>query len=95
MGCLALVVVVSLLGVFGQGARTTDAILQIIGDIAPGSAADTLRQPIEQLVQSPSAGFALIVGILGALWSASGYIGAFGRAMNRIYEVDEGRPVWK
>lgn len=47
------------------------------------------------MVESPSAGFALIVGIAGALWSASGYIGAFGRAMNRIYEVEEGRPVWK
>jgi len=91
----ALVVVVSLLGVFGQGRRTSETILQLIGDVVPGSAADTLRQPIEQLVQAPSAGFALALGILGALWSASGYVGAFGRAMNRIYEVDEGRPVWK
>jgi len=91
----ALVVVVSLLGVFGQGQSTTDAVLQIVGDLGPASAVDTLRGPIQQLVESPSAGFALIVGILGALWSASGYVGAFGRAMNRIYEVDEGRPVWK
>ena len=91
----ALVVVVSLLGVFGQGQRTTDAVLQIVGDLGPASTVDTLRGPIQQLVESPSAGFALIVGILGALWSASGYVGAFGRAMNRIYEVDEGRPVWK
>ena len=68
----ALVVVVSLLGVFGQGQRTTDAVLQIVGDLGPASAVDTLRKPIQQLVESPSAGFALIVGILGALWSASG-----------------------
>ena len=91
----ALVVVVSLLGVFGQGQRTTDAVLQIVGQLGPASAVDTLRTPIQQLVESPSAGFALIVGILGALWSASGYVGAFSRAMNRIYEVEEGRPVWK
>ncbi len=91
----ALVVIVSLLGVFGQGQRTTDSILQMLGEVAPGAAADTLRAPIEQLVESPSAGIALIVGLLGALWSASGYIGAFGRAMNRIYEIDEGRPIWK
>jgi membrane protein len=91
----ALVVVVSLLGVFGQGQRTTDAVLQIIGDVGPSSAVDTLRAPIQQLVESPSAGFALVVGIAGALWSASGYVGAFGRALNRIYEVEEGRPVWK
>ena len=56
---------------------------------------ETLRDPIAQLVETPSAGMALVLGILGAVWSASGYIGAFGRAMNRIYEVEEGRPVWK
>ena len=81
-------VVVSLLGVFGQGQRTTDAVLQIVGQLGPASAVDTLRTPIQQLVESPSAGFALIVGVLGALWSASGYVGAFSRAMNRIYEVE-------
>ncbi|MET0700057.1 MAG: YihY/virulence factor BrkB family protein [Mycobacterium sp.] len=91
----ALVVVVSLLGVFGQGQRTTEAVLEIVGDVGPASAVDTLRAPIQQLVEAPSAGFALVVGILGAVWSASGYIGAFGRAMNRMYEVEEGRPVWK
>ena len=91
----ALVVMVSLLGVFGQGQRTTDALLEMVGQLGPASVVDTLRGPIQQLVESPSAGFALIVGIGGALWSASGYIGAFGRALNRIYEVEEGRPVWK
>ena len=91
----ALVVVVSLLGVFGQGKTTTDAILQIAGEVGPSSAVDVLRGPIEQLVQSPTAGVTLVIGIVGALWSASAYIGAFGRAMNRIYEIEEGRPVWK
>lgn len=91
----ALVVVVSLLGVFGQGKTTTDAILQIVGEVGPSSGVDILRSPIEQLVQSPTAGLTLVIGIVGAVWSASGYIGAFGRAMNRIYEIDEGRPVWK
>ncbi|ORB26675.1 YihY/virulence factor BrkB family protein [Mycolicibacterium parafortuitum] len=91
----ALVVVMSLLGVIGQGARTADAILQIVDDISPGAAVDVLRDPIQQLVDSPSAGFTLVAGIIGALWSASGFVGAFGRAMNRIYEVDEGRPGWK
>ena len=36
-----------------------------------------------------------VAGLLGALWSASGYVNAFGRAMNRVYEIDEGRPIWK
>jgi membrane protein len=91
----ALIVVVSLLGVFGQGQRITDAMLQIVGDLAPASAVDTLGTPIQQLIESPSAGLALIVGILGAVWSASGYVRAFSRAMNRIYEIEEARPVWK
>jgi membrane protein len=91
----AVLVVVSLLGVFGQGRRTTDAVLDIVSDLAPASTVDTLRPTIQQLVESPSAGLALVLGIVTALWSASGYVGAFGRAMNRIYEVPEGRPVWK
>ncbi len=91
----ALLVLVSLLGVFGRGHQTVDAVLETASGVVPGEAMELLRKPIEQLVQSPSAGVALIIGVLGALWSASGYVGAFGRAMNRIYEIDEGRPVWK
>ena len=91
----ALLVMVSLLGVFGQGKRTTNAVLRIVGDLGPSSVVDTLHAPVQQLVDSPSAGFALVAGLLGALWSASGYVGAFGRAMNRIYGFEEGRPIWK
>ena len=91
----ALLVMISLLGVFGQGGRTTDAILDIVADLLPASAVDTLRPTIQQLVAAPSAGLALVIGVLTALWSASGYVGAFGRAMNRVYDKEEGRPVWK
>jgi membrane protein len=90
-----LIAVFSLLGVLGQSQATADTILGIVDDVAPGGTADALRGPVEQLASSPGAGFALISGILVALWSASGYVGAFSRAMNRIYEIDEGRPVWK
>jgi len=91
----ALLALVSLLGIFGQGQKTVDSVLQMVDDLGPSSAVDTLRGPVEQLVDAPSAGFALVIGLLGALWSASGYVGAFGRAMNRMYEVEEGRPIWK
>jgi membrane protein len=91
----ALVALVSLLGVFGQGQSTVDSLLEIVDQVGPSSAVDSLRPTIEQLSSSQGAGIALVVGLLGALWSASGYVGAFGRAMNRIYEVGEGRPVWK
>src|SRR4051794_39489207 len=54
----AVLVVVSLLGVFGQGRRTTDAVLDVVSDLAPASAVDTLRPTVQQLVESQSAGFA-------------------------------------
>ncbi|MGX9898804.1 YihY/virulence factor BrkB family protein [Arthrobacter sp. SA17] len=87
----ALLALVSLLGVFGQAERTTSGLLDIVQGIAPGGTVDFIRQPVEELVNSPAAGFTLVFGIVTALWSASGYVGAFGRAMNRIYETDEGR----
>jgi membrane protein len=90
----ALLAVVSLLGVFGQGKRTTDAITSFIHSHATPEVANFLQGPIQQLASSSKAGLALIIGIVGALWTASGYVGAFGRAMNRIYEVGEGRPIW-
>ncbi|HJD50551.1 MAG TPA: YihY/virulence factor BrkB family protein, partial [Candidatus Rothia avistercoris] len=54
-----------------------------------------LEEPITQLTSSNAAGLALVTGMVGALWTASGYIGAFGRSMNKIYGVVEGRPIWK
>jgi membrane protein len=91
----ALLALVSLLGIFGQGESTTKALLDMVRQLGQGQAADQLRGPITQMTQTGSAGFALVFGLLGALWSASGYVGAFGRALNRVYQVDEGRPVWK
>jgi membrane protein len=90
-----LLAVVSILGLFGDPSKTIDTLLQIIGNVGSKDVADLLRSPIEGLVRSPAAPVTFIVGILGALWSASGYVGAFGRAMNRIYNVREGRPIWK
>lgn len=91
----ALIAIFSLLGVIGQGQAAADAVLDIIGSVAPGGTADIVRDPIEQFASSPAAGFALVSGIVLAIWSASGYVGAFSRAMNRIYEIPEGRPFWK
>ncbi|RWZ83749.1 YihY/virulence factor BrkB family protein [Glutamicibacter sp. HZAU] len=91
----ALLAVVSLLGVAGQAENMTRNILSLLGELASLEVVETLRQPIEQLASAPSAGLALFAGLLGALWSASGYVGAFGRAMNQIYEVAEGRPFYK
>ena len=91
-GLLALV---SILGLVGQAESTTNTLLDLLGEFAPESAVEVLKGPITQLTSSSSAGLALIIGIAGALWSASGFVKAFGRSMNRIYEVEEGRPAWK
>ena len=91
----AMIAIFALLGLLGQRGDATDAILGIINSVAPGESADALRGPIEDLSNSPAKGFALVSGILLAIWSASGYVGAFSRAMNRIYEIPEGRPIWK
>jgi membrane protein len=90
-----LIALVSLLGVVGQGKSATNAMMGIIKQVAPGSTAQLLQGPIQNAVNSPASGFALVAGIVLAIWSASGYVGAFSRAMNRIYEIDEGRPFWK
>lgn len=91
----ALLALVSLLGIFGQTEKTTSVLLEIAQGFAPAETVEAIRQPIEQLSSNSAAGLTLVVGIVTALWSASGYVGAFGRAMNRVYEIDEGRPFIK
>jgi membrane protein len=89
-----MIVFVSLLGIFGdQG--TIDSLLKIIEDLAPGDAAKTFEGAIEGAVNSSKAGLAFVIGVALALYSASGYIGAFSRATNDIYEASETRPFWK
>ena len=90
-----LLALVSLLGVFGQGQQTADGIKRLIDTYAPAELADLLGDTITGLATQSGAGLALVTGLAGALWAASGYVGAFSRAMNRIYEVEEGRPFWK
>lgn len=91
----ALLALVSLLGVFGDGSRTVDSLMDVAARFVPSSALSLIQPVIASIVQTQAAGFALLTGVLVALWSASNYINAFSRAMNRIYEVDEGRPIWK
>ena len=90
-----LIALMSLVGLVGQGQESAKTVLKVLRDVGATSAADTLEPTLTGLSASSGAGVALLVGLLAALWSASGYVGAFGRAMNRMYEVGEGRPVWK
>ncbi len=92
----ALIAMVSLLGIFGDPQTTTAKLTEIITEIGPESGAETFKGPIESIVENQTAaGFAFVFGLALALWSASGYVGAFIRASNVIYETPEGRPFWK
>ena len=90
----ALIVLVSILGLIGESA--TQPLIDNLGAVAPGPAKEIFTSAIENLQgDRGAAGVLFIVGILAALWSASGYVAAFMRASNAIYDMPEGRPIWK
>jgi membrane protein len=90
----ALLAAVSILGLFGSDA--IEPLLENVGTLAPGPVKDILERALRGLEQSQgSAGLFTIIGIALAIWSASGYVGAFMRASNAVYDIREGRPIWK
>ena len=91
----AILAITSLIGLVGDPQTTTANLLKIVDKLGPSSAVHTFAKPVQQLAHSQAAGPALIFGLLLALWSASGYVAAFSRAANAIYEVEEGRPFYK
>jgi membrane protein len=89
----ALIALVSILGLVGHSA--TQPLITNLGHVAPGEAKKILTSAINNLQHSRgAAGVLFFVGLGGALWSASGYIAAFMRASNSIYDIEEGRPFW-
>lgn len=92
----ALIAFVSIVGVFGDPVATTRKLTDIVTAVGPSSSADTFSGPIRSITSNRGAAGVLFFAGLGvALWSASGYIGAFMRASNVVYETPEGRPFWK
>jgi membrane protein len=91
-----LIALVAIVGLFGDPQSTTKTVTDIVTRIGPQSGAQTFRGPIESITSHRgSAGILFVVGLATAVWSASGYIGAFIRASNVVYESPEGRPFWK
>lgn len=88
----ALLLLVSLLGVVGE--KATKSILDNLEQLAPGPAREILRDAVDE-IQRGGGGFLAIVSLLAAVWAASGYVAAFIRTANHVYDVPEGRPVWK
>jgi membrane protein len=90
-----LLVLVSLIGLAGPD--TVKTLTDNLSRAAPGSVRDIMTTAVQTLqqTQNSTAGLLALVGLATALWSASGYIAAFMRASNAIYDVPEGRPIWK
>ncbi|MCK1803923.1 YihY/virulence factor BrkB family protein [Nocardia zapadnayensis] len=86
-----LIALVSILSLFGQSGQTVTAVLDQVQGVVPEDTWNSVRPPLESVLTAPAPGLGLIIGLLVALWSASGYVKAFGRAMNTIYDVPEGR----
>ena len=90
----ALLALVSVLGLIGHSA--TEPLIDNLHSLAPGPATQIVTDAIRNLQNGRgAAGVLFVIGIVGAIWSASAYVGAFMRASNAIYDIDEGRPIWK
>jgi YihY family inner membrane protein len=90
----SMLVIVSLLGL--GGASLSRDLVTNVGDLAPGAVKQVLTNALTELQRGRSgASLAALLGLAAALWSASGYVGAFMRACNAVYDVPEGRPIWK
>lgn len=87
-----LIALVALLGVLGQYPQTFDAVLKILGSVAPSTTVQTVSVPIRQIItHKGGAGALLGVGLAGAVWAASGYVGTFSWAANVLWEAKRGR----
>ncbi|MET9323549.1 YihY/virulence factor BrkB family protein [Streptomyces sp. NPDC003038] len=90
----ALLVLVSILGLAGRS--VTQQVLDNLQTLAPGAARDIITSAVQQLQGNSGIGSIMaLVGVAIAVWSASGYVAAFIRASNAVYDMPEGRPVWK
>ncbi len=91
----ALLALVSLLGLVGRADESVKTVIDVLRPLVTPDTLKVVQPVVEDLASSTGAGLTVVLGLALALWSASGYVGAFSRAMNEIYEIREGRPFWK
>jgi membrane protein len=90
----ALIALVAVVGLIGESITTP--LLTNLGSFSPGPVRQILENALNGLARNRGgAGALFVVGLAGAFWAASGYVGAFIRASNVIWDVEEGRSVWK
>ena len=93
--CPALLAAAALIGVFGSAEQVAEGALAAVRDLGGEDVSKALTEPLDQLLNASRAGLAFATGLVVTLWTVSGYLGTFGRGMNRILGVPEGRPFWK
>ena len=90
----ALIALISILGLIGPSA--TQPLIDNLNAVAPGPAKQIFTSATQNIQSHQgAAGVVLIIGVALAVWSASGYVAAFMRAANAIYDIGEGRPIYK
>jgi len=89
-----LLVLASALGLLGQRGEATATILKLVDEVAPADVVKQVREPLQQIMHASSAGVTLTIGLVLGIWLSSRYVTAFSRGMNRVHEVDEGRPYY-
>ena len=90
----ALIAIISIAGLIGSSA--IDPLMENVSELAPGPAQEILDSVLSNIQGSQgAAGISLIISLAVALWSASAYVAGFMRASNAVYDVEEGRPIWK
>jgi membrane protein len=90
-----LIALISALGLIGQRPAAVAVILDVATRVVPASGLAMIQPVLERLTEGSGATLALVLGVGVALWFVANYVAAFGRAMNRIYAISEGRPIWK
>jgi membrane protein len=93
--CPALLAAVALIGIFGDSEQFAEGVLLVVRDLGGDDVVAGLTEPIDQLLTASRTGLALLTGLAVTFWTVSGYLGTFGRGLNRILGVEEGRPFWK
>lgn len=90
----ALLALLALIGIVGDAEAVATDVLRVIDTLAVASAMGPIREIVEELLDASHAATAFVIGVVGAVWATSGFVGTFGRGMNRIYRVEEGRRYW-
>ncbi len=82
----------SLLGLIGQYPETYNAIINYLEDVAPASVVQPLDDSLRTALQNKStAATALVISIVVAFYGTTGALEAARRALNVVFEVENGR----